>query len=147
VIVLDASAVLDWLLQHLSGSASSSASILLGNPCMLRTSWTLRSPRYCGVWRGQGRFRPVAPMRRFRTCWTSPLRGIPTSCSCPGFGNSVTIFPLIPRLCVVPAEKLGARLLTRDGRLAAAPGHATIIEVFERSAVFRSVIRTARPLC
>ena len=31
---------------------------------------------------------------------------------------------------VVLAEKLGARLLTRDGRLAAARGHAASIEVF-----------------
>jgi predicted nucleic acid-binding protein len=28
------------------------------------------------------------------------------------------------------AEKLGAPLITRDGRLAAAPGHAAIIELF-----------------
>ncbi len=31
---------------------------------------------------------------------------------------------------VVLAEKLGAPLVTRDGRLAAAPGHAAIIELF-----------------
>jgi predicted nucleic acid-binding protein len=31
---------------------------------------------------------------------------------------------------VVLAEKLGARLLTRDGRLASASGHATLIELF-----------------
>ena len=31
---------------------------------------------------------------------------------------------------VVLAEKLGARLLTRDGRLAAARGHAASVEVF-----------------
>ena len=31
---------------------------------------------------------------------------------------------------VVLAEKLGAPLVTRDRRLAAAPGHATIIELF-----------------
>ena len=31
---------------------------------------------------------------------------------------------------VVLAEKLGASLVTRDGRLAAAPGHAAIIELF-----------------
>jgi predicted nucleic acid-binding protein len=31
---------------------------------------------------------------------------------------------------VVLAEKLGARLFTRDGRLASAPGHAALIEVF-----------------
>jgi len=28
------------------------------------------------------------------------------------------------------AEKLGAPLITRDGRLAAAPGHVAIIELF-----------------
>jgi predicted nucleic acid-binding protein len=31
---------------------------------------------------------------------------------------------------VVLAEKLGAPLVTRDGRLAAAPGHAAMIELF-----------------
>jgi predicted nucleic acid-binding protein len=31
---------------------------------------------------------------------------------------------------VVLAEKLGATLLTRDARLASAPGHAAAIEVF-----------------
>jgi predicted nucleic acid-binding protein len=31
---------------------------------------------------------------------------------------------------VVLAEKLGAPLVTRDGRLAAAPGHAALIELF-----------------
>jgi predicted nucleic acid-binding protein len=31
---------------------------------------------------------------------------------------------------VVLAEKLGAPLVTRDGRLAASPGHAAIIELF-----------------
>ena len=31
---------------------------------------------------------------------------------------------------VVLAEKLGASLVTRDGHLAAAPGHAAIIELF-----------------
>jgi predicted nucleic acid-binding protein len=31
---------------------------------------------------------------------------------------------------VVLAEKLGARLLTRDGRLASASGHAALIELF-----------------
>jgi predicted nucleic acid-binding protein len=31
---------------------------------------------------------------------------------------------------VVLAEKLGARLLTRDGRLASASGHAAVVEMF-----------------
>jgi predicted nucleic acid-binding protein len=57
------------------------------------------------------------------------LTRYPHSYCCPEFGSSATI-SAYDAAYVGLAEKLGAPLITRDGRLAAAPGHAATIELF-----------------
>lgn len=63
-------------------------------------------------------------------CWIFGLLGILIWCSSRGFGSCVTIFLPMMLSYIVLAETLGAALVTRDGRLASASGHAALIELF-----------------
>ena len=130
VIVLDASAALDWLLQTSAGQRiekriySHHESLHAPHLLDLEVAQVLRRLVR------EGAVSPIARIRRSRISWTCGLLATPTSCCCPGFGNSVIICRPIDAAYVVLAEKLGARLLTRDGRLASASGHAALIELF-----------------
>jgi hypothetical protein len=68
VIVLDASAAIDWLLQTAAGQRIEKQFTRAANLFMLRTFWTLRLRRSCGDSPGKKRFQSRAPIRRSTIC-------------------------------------------------------------------------------
>jgi predicted nucleic acid-binding protein len=130
VIVLDASAALDWLLQASVGQRIEqriySDREFLHAPHLLDLEVTqvLRRLARAGT----------IPARRaneaIQDLLDLPITRYPHFVFLPRIWQLRHNFSAYAAVCVVLAEKLGARLLTRDGRLAAAPGHAAIIEVF-----------------
>jgi hypothetical protein len=82
MIVLDASAAVDWLLQTSAGQS-------IENRIYSRNE-TLHAPQLLDL-------EVTQVLRRSVICWISVLLGILISCSFPGSGNSVTTFLLMMR--------------------------------------------------
>ena len=130
MIVLDASAVVDWLLQTSAGQSIEkriySHNETLHAPHLLDLEVTQVLRRLA--------LQKVVPVRRADEAVRDLL------------DLRITRYPhlvLLPRIWqlrhnlsaydaayIVLAEKLGAALITRDGRLASASGHAAAIELF-----------------
>jgi predicted nucleic acid-binding protein len=102
MIVLDASAAVDWLLQTSAGQRIEkriySRNETLHAPHLLDLEVTQVLRRLA--------LQGVVPVHRADArsaiCWISVLLGIRISCSCPAFGNSVTIFlpTMLPTSCL-----------------------------------------------
>jgi hypothetical protein len=103
MIVLDASAAVDWLLQTSAGKHiekriySNSETLHAPHLLDLEVTQVLRRLVLQGV---------ISPhraaARRSAICWISVLLDIPIRCSCPASGNSVTIFlpMMLPTSCL-----------------------------------------------
>jgi predicted nucleic acid-binding protein len=130
VIVLDASAAIDWLLQTVAGRRIEKR--------IYSHNETLHAPHLLDL--------EVAQVLR-RLVREGTVSAHRADQAIEDFLDlRITRYPhfvLLPRIWqlrhnlsaydaayVVLAEKLGARLLTRDRRLASAPGHAAFIELF-----------------
>lgn len=130
MIVLDASAVVDWLLQTPAGQRIESRiyahNETLHSPHLLdlEVIQVLRRLARQGVISAQRADEAVRDLQDLRINWYAH-------------------FVLLPRIWqlqhnlsaydaayVVLAEKLGAALVTRDGRLASASGHKATVELF-----------------
>jgi predicted nucleic acid-binding protein len=130
VIVLDASAAVDWLLQTSEGQRIERRVYSVGE--------SLHAPHLIDL-------EVTQVLRRLAREGTVPADRADEAVQ-DLLDLRITRYPhfvLFPRIWqlrhnlsiydaayVVLAEKLGAPLITRDGRLAAAPGHAAIIELF-----------------
>ena len=130
MIVLDASAVLDWLLQTAAGQRieqriySQHESLHAPHLLDLEAAQVLRRLVREGAVSAHRADQAIGDLLDLRITRYPHL-------------------PLLPRIWqlrhnlsaydaayVVLAEKLGARLLTRDGRLASASGHGALVELF-----------------
>jgi predicted nucleic acid-binding protein len=130
VIVLDASAAIDWLLQTSVGQRIEERIYSLNE--------SLHAPHLLDLEIGQVLRRLVREGAVSAHRADQAIEDL--------LDLRITRYPhfvLLPRIWqlrhnlsaydaayVVLSEKLGARLLTRDGRLASAPGHAAAVEVF-----------------
>jgi predicted nucleic acid-binding protein len=130
VIVLDASAAVDWLLQTSAGQRIEhriySARESLHAPHLLELEVTqvlrrLVREETIPVNRAKQAIQDLLDLRITR---------YPHFLLLPRIWQLRHNFSAYDAAYVVLAEKLGARLLTRDGRLAAARGHAASVEVF-----------------
>ena len=130
MIVLDASATVDWLLQTSAGQRIEhrmySAGESLHAPHLLDIEVTQVLRRLVRegtvpVNRADEAVRDLLDLRLIR---------YPHFVLLPRIWQLRHNFSAYDAAYVGLAEKLGAPLITRDGRLAAAPGHAAIIELF-----------------
>jgi predicted nucleic acid-binding protein len=130
MIVLDASATVDWLLQTSAGQHIENR--------MYSARESLHAPHLLDLEVAQVLRRLVregtVPANRadeaVRDLLDLRLTRYPHSMLLPRVWQLRHNFSAYDAAYVGLAEKLGAPLITRDGRLAAAPGHAAIIELF-----------------
>lgn len=129
MIVLDASAAVDWLLQTLAGQR-------IENRIYSRNE-TLHTPHLLDleviqVLRRLAR-QGVVPVRRadeaVRDLLDLRMTRYPHLVLLPRIWQLRHNFSAHDAAYIVLAEKLGAALVTRDSRLASAPGHAAPIEL------------------
>jgi hypothetical protein len=116
--------------RRLPGSTSSSAFIRMTKPYTRLTCWNLEVTHVFRHLALQGVIFGHRPAEAFRDL--PDLRTTPYShhMLLPVSGHCVTIPRPMMAAYIVLAEKLGAALVTRDGRLASASGHAVAIELF-----------------
>ena len=130
MIVLDASAAVDWLLQTSAGQSIErriySRNETLHAPHLFDLEVTqvlrrLASQRVVSARRADEAMRDLLDLRVTR---------YPHLVLLPRIWQLRHNFSAYDAAYVVLAEKLGAALVTRDARLGAASGHATPVEVF-----------------
>jgi len=130
MIVLDASAAVDWLLQTPAGQHIEkriySHNETLHAPHLLDIEVTqvlrrLALQRVLSADRAEQAFRDLLDLRISR---------YPHLVLLPRIWQLRHNFSAYDAAYIVLAEKLGAALVTRDGRLASASGHAAAIELF-----------------
>jgi predicted nucleic acid-binding protein len=130
VIVLDASAAVDWLLQTSAGRRIEqriySARESLHAPHLLELEVTQVLRRLV---RG-GTIPATRAHEAIQDLLDLRITRYPHFVLLPRIWQLRPNFSAYDAAYLVLAEKLGARLLTRDGRLAAARGHAASIELF-----------------
>ena len=130
MIVLDASAAVDWLLQTPAGQRIEnriySRNETLHTPHLLDLEVTQVLRRLAR----QG----VVPVHRadeaVRDLLDLRINRYPHFVLLPRIWQLRHNFSAYDAAYIVLAEELGAVLITRDGRLASAPGHAATIELF-----------------
>ena len=130
MIVLDASAAVDWLLQTSAGQ--------LIEKRLYSVRESLHAPHLLDIEVTQVLRRLVregtVPGKRadeaVRDLLDLPITRYPHFVLLPRIWQLRHNLSAYDAAYVVLAETLGAPLVTRDGRLAAAPGHAAIIELF-----------------
>jgi predicted nucleic acid-binding protein len=130
MIVLDASATVDWLLQTTAGQRIEHR--------MFSARESLHAPHLLDIEVAQVLRRLVregkVPANRadeaVRDLLDLRLTRYPHFMLLPRVWQLRHNFSAYDAAYVGLAEKLGAPLITRDGRLAAAPGHTAIIELF-----------------
>jgi predicted nucleic acid-binding protein len=130
MIVLDASATVDWLLQTTAGQHierriySARESLHAPHLLDLEVAQVLRRLVREGTVPANRADEAVRDLLDLR------LTRYPHFMLLPRVWQLRQNFSAYDAAYVGLAEKLGAPLITRDGRLAAAPGHAAIIELF-----------------
>jgi predicted nucleic acid-binding protein len=130
VIVLDASAALDWLLQTSAGQRieqriyAQHESLHAPHLLDLEVAQVLRRLVREGAVSAQRADQAIEDLLDLR------IARYPHSVLLPRIWQLRHNLSAYDAAYVVLAEKLGAPLLTRDGRLASASGHAAIIELF-----------------
>jgi predicted nucleic acid-binding protein len=130
MIVLDASAVVDWLLQTPAGERIEQR--IYARPETLHTV-DLMDVEFAQVLRRLARERVLAPARgkeaiedltAMRITRYAPLLLLPRIWS---LRHNLSAYDAA---YVALAEELRSPLITRDGKIAAAPGHTAAVEVF-----------------
>jgi predicted nucleic acid-binding protein len=130
VIVLDASAALDWLLQTSAGQRiekriySAHESLHAPHLLDLEVAQVLRRLVREGAVSAHRAEQAIEDFLDLR------MTRYPHFLLLPRIWQLRHNLSAYDAAYVVLAEKLGARLLTRDGRLASASGHAALIELF-----------------
>ncbi|HEY6350964.1 MAG TPA: type II toxin-antitoxin system VapC family toxin [Candidatus Angelobacter sp.] len=130
MIVLDASATVDWLLQTSEGQRiekriySVKGSLHAPHLLDLEVTQVLRRLVRAGTVPANRADEAVRDLMDLR------LTRYPHFMLLPRIWQLRHNFSAYDAAYVVLAEKLNAALVTRDARLAAAPGHAAIIELF-----------------
>jgi predicted nucleic acid-binding protein len=130
VIVLDASAALDWLLQTSAGQRieqriyAQHESLHAPHLLDLEVAQVLRRLVREGAVSAQRADQAIEDLLDLR------IARYPHSVLLPRIWQLRHNLSAYDAAYVVLAEKLGAPLLTRDGRLASASGHAALIELF-----------------
>jgi len=130
MIVLDASATVDWLLQTPAGRRieqriySTTQSLHAPHLLDLEVTQVLRRLVQAGTVSANRADQAVEDLLDLR------LARYPHFVLLPRIWQLRHSFSAYDAAYVGLAEKLGAPLITRDGRLAAAPGHAAVIELF-----------------
>jgi predicted nucleic acid-binding protein len=130
VIVLDASAAVDWLLQTPAGRRieqriySHNESLHAPHLLDLEVTQVLRRLAH------EGTLSAVRAGEAMRDLLDLRITRYPHFVLLPRIWQLRHNFSAYDAAYVVLAEKLGAALVTRDGRLAAASGHAVPIELF-----------------
>jgi len=130
MIVLDASAAIDWLLQTSPGQRIErriyAHSETLHAPCLLdlEVAQVLRRLAQQGVVSGTRADEAVRDLVDLR------LTRYPHLVLLPRIWQLRHNFSAYDAAYIVLAEKLSAPVITRDGRLASASGHAATIELF-----------------
>jgi len=130
VIVLDASAAVDWLLQTSAGQRIEqriySARESLHAPHLLELEVTQVLRRLVR----EGTIPASRANQAIQDLLDLRITRYPHFLLLPRIWQLRHNFSAYDAAYVVLAEKLGARLLTRDGKLAAARGHSASVEVF-----------------
>jgi predicted nucleic acid-binding protein len=130
VIVLDASAAVDWLLQTSAGRRIEqriySARESLHAPHLLELEVTQVLRRLVR----EGTIPATRAHEAIQDLLDLRITRYPHFVLLPRIWQLRPNFSAYDAAYLVLAEKLGARLLTRDGRFAAARGHAASIELF-----------------
>jgi predicted nucleic acid-binding protein len=130
VIVLDASAVVDWLLQTSAGRHiehriySARESLHAPHLLDLEVAQVLRRLVREGTVPANRADEAVRDLLDLR------ITRYPHFMLLPRVWQLRHNFSAYDAACIGLAEKLGVPLITRDTRLAAAPGHAAVIELF-----------------
>ena len=130
MIVLDASAAVDWLLQTSSGERiekriyARSESLHAPHLLDLEVTQVLRRLRQQGVISGTRADEAVRDFLDVR------VTRYPHLVLVPRIWQLRHNFSAYDAAYVVLSEKLGAPLITRDGRLSSASGHGATIELF-----------------
>lgn len=130
MIVLDASAALDWLLQTSAGQRieqriyAQHESLHAPHLLDLEVAQVLRRLVREGAVSAQRADQAIEDLLDLR------IARYPHSVLLPRIWQLRHNLSAYDAAYVVLAEKLGAPLLTRDGRLASASGHAALIELF-----------------
>ena len=130
MIVLDASAAVDWLLQTSAGQRiehriyAARESLHAPHLLELEVSQVLRRLV------GEGTISASRANHAIQDLLDLRITRYPHFLLLPRIWQLRHNFSAYDAAYVVLAEKLGTRLLTRDGKLAAARGHSAIVEVF-----------------
>jgi predicted nucleic acid-binding protein len=130
VIVLDASAAIDWLLQTSAGRRieqrifSQNESLHAPHLLDLEVGQVLRRLAGEGVISAHRADQAIEDLLDLR------MTRYPHLVLLPRIWQLRHNLSAYDAAYIALAEKLGARLVTRDGRLASAPGHAVPIELF-----------------
>ena len=130
MIVLDASAAVDWLLQTSAGQRIENRIYAhnesLHTPHLLDLEVTQVLRRLVR----EGALSAHRANEAIRDLLDLRITRYPHFVLLPGIWQRRHNFSAYDAAYVVLAEKLGATLVTRDGRLASASGHAVIVELF-----------------
>jgi predicted nucleic acid-binding protein len=130
VIVLDASAAVDWLLQTSAGQRierriySPNESLHAPHVLDLEVAQVLRRLVREGLIAPRRAEEAVDDLQDLR------MTRYPHVVLLPGIWKLRHNYSAYDAAYLVLAEQLGARLITRDRRLASAPGHAAFVELF-----------------
>jgi len=130
VIVLDASAAIDWLLQTSVGQRIEQRIYSIRESLHAPHILELEVTQVLGRLVREGKIPASRAKEAIQDLLDLPITRYPHFVLVPRIWQLRHNFSAYDAAYVVLAEKLGARLLTRDARLATARGHAAYIEVF-----------------
>lgn len=128
--MFDASAAVEWLLRTPAGQNIERRIYSRGESLHAPPSSTLKSPACCAAWREAGRVSPRRAQEAVHDLIQLRIRRYPHTTLLPNLWKYRHTLSVYDAAYVVLAETLGVTLLTRDPRLASAPGHTATIELF-----------------